>query len=351
MSILIPCLNCGKSVSSENYSCIHCKAKRCRICNQKFDKPSGKLVDVCRECSPAIESAKLPQDFSFSYQVKCSLCGHDNKLSSNDRSSPFERQKPYISQSILSPKSSVRRDYNERHYRAVPEEKYLNIEYGFLSKRASGNKLFGTSGLGLKGKHNNERKHPNQNIKNFLGDSIHPVHFHCSSCGHRQSSELVFPVKFKEFKCAFCGEYGKLESMDALVYHYQKDLCTKHDTPFDYQDTLCESYEEIQLAHRSCLKYRKHLLNSAQSYSYSINKPNVSREIWSIEQVLTQANFIEEITKNRVKISDFIGSKELLFSSILAIILIIIVGGWIGVLISCLIVAVYLLLISSFNLV
>ncbi len=326
MSTLIQCLNCGKSVSSAQSLCIHCKAKRCRICNQKFDKSSGRLVDVCRECSPAIESAKLPQDSSFSYQMKCSLCGHDNKLSSNDSSSPFQRQKPYSSKSKLSPNYGVKQ-----------EEKYLNREYGFLSKRAASNKLFGTLGLGSDGQNNHYRKHPNQDIKKFLGDSIQRVYFSCSSCGHHEySSELVFPVKFKEFKCAFCREYGKLEAMDALVYHCQSR-----------KDVLYEYYEEIQLAHRSCLKYRKHLTNYEETYSYSINKQNVSREIWSIEQVLNQADLIEPIIKNRVKISNFLGSKELLFLLILIIILIIIVGGWIGVLISCLVVAVYILLMTS----
>lgn len=340
MSILIQCLNCGKSISSKSYECIHCKARRCRIC-QRYDKSYGNLKQVCRECGAAIQSAKLPQNCVFSVQVKCSLCGHDNKLSSKDHLNAFNKQKPYLSKHILSPRSSVRHNYREGAYTKEPEENHQNIEYGFLSPRAVRNQLFGSLGCGIGGQRYNQRKHPNDNIKNFLGDSIYIAYFTCSSCGEsHQRSEVVFPVKYKEFQCAVCEEYGKLETMDVLVRHYQKHLS-------GYEDTLCEFHEEIRLAHRSCLKYRNYLVNSNDSYSYSLNKPNVECEIWSVEQVLTQANLIEEMIKKRVKINDFICSKEVWIPLIFVVVFLMIIAGWIGFFVSCIMVVVYLTLITS----
>ncbi|MGL4503665.1 MAG: hypothetical protein ACRCU2_31690 [Planktothrix sp.] len=317
MSLLVECLSCGKSISSENYSCIHCKAKRCRICG-KFDQLRNSSLFqsegcFCRHCLQDIESAKLPSDLTFYYDLKCSLCGHINKLLREN----LDTQSPLLYSSIIKRKF---------HDNEENKQKKLNIEYGFLTKKSCKNWLFGPS-IYL---HENTdyiksaRNNPNQPLKNFLSDSLVSCNFSCSSCGQKQSQQVVFPVKFKVFKCACCKEFGKLEAMDVLVYHYDDDFYEKI--------TYCKYYEEVTLAHRSCLKYREKLFKV--QHSYSMNKENTPCEIWSVEQVLKQADLIDKIIEKRVQTSNIIFSRWSFCLAICASILMWYLLGWIGFTIS-----------------
>ena len=68
MSTLNKCKNCGKLVSSELFSCIHCEAIRCSIRGQldkgRMTSPDegSRIISVCLQCSQDINSAKLKQN-------------------------------------------------------------------------------------------------------------------------------------------------------------------------------------------------------------------------------------------------------------------------------------------------
>ncbi|EDZ93583.1 hypothetical protein AmaxDRAFT_3681 [Limnospira maxima CS-328] len=317
MSTLDTCKNCGKSVSSELTSCIHCEAVRCRICKQ-LDKcystsgmDDGALsISICSRCLQDIKSAK-PKSTNFLSEWRCELCGYTNKESTSWRFKKYQPRCPYRPQRDLG---------------------YNNREYGFLTQKNVQRYYHSW---------NENSNNPNAHIKMFLGDyfSLYdswlydglPNSLSCSNCGHAQKvDKLFYPAKLKDFECAYCRQYGSLESMSVLVRP-----CIKYESSYNYTtrrgDTLtCHICDEVRLIHNSCLKYCE------KPTSNSVRIESNNYEIWSVEQVLSRADEIEKLVQNRIKKSQFVDRipefvKWLLLGLIIAAIY---SWGWIGLLVS-----------------